>query len=146
MLRFLLFLYYTLWMCTEDINTVLLSYRFAGQVWCPLQRWSVCKYFWSTSWHLEGRQEEEGFDLWRRAASARCSWQCGDNPVASSRCCCRLKRTTHQVLNSIQFICLYFSVPRFLMNHLVFPEDCYCVMYEIVVLKKLPCLRNSMLV
>jgi hypothetical protein len=36
-------------------------------------------------------------------------------------------------------ICLYFVVPIF-TNHLVFPEDCYCVMYEVVMLKKLACL------
>lgn len=31
------------------------------------------------------------------------------------------------------------------MNHLVFPEDCYCVMHEIVILKKLPCLHMVVL-
>lgn len=103
--------------------------RIAGQVWCTLQRWPLCKHFWSTSWHLEGRQEEENFDLWWRAASAGCSWQCGDNPIAPSCGCCRLRLTEPPDPYSVPLICLYFVVPIYSMNNLVFPETCYHVMY-----------------
>lgn len=121
--------------------------RIAGQVWCTLQWWSLCKHFWSTSWHLEGRQEEENFDLWWRTASAGCSWPCGDNPIASSCCCCRLRHT--EPPDPIPYrwyactlLCLYIS---WTICYSQSPDGCYCVMYEVVVLKKLACLHMVVL-
>lgn len=140
MLWILLFLHYTLWMCTENINTTLLNYWFAGQVWRPLQRRPVCKYLWSTSWHLEGRQEEEDLDLRRRAASARCPWQRGDNPVAPTCSCCRLKRRAPP---SSRFHTTRMLV--FCRAYIRFPRTIWCSLKTAIVwYMKLWCSRNCL--
>ena len=125
---FLLFIFTVLYLVNLYRTSILCItelLRFAGQVRCTLQWWSLCKHFWSTSRHLEGLQEEENFDIWWRAASAGCSWQCGDNPIAASCSCCRLRRTDPPVplfctVDMLALCCAYmfhelFCIPRRLL-------------------------------